>query len=123
MELINCPKCNNVMSPYVQSCSYCGAALDDPHNIDPYQRSYQPQDQQKPFNYAALASLILGVASILLATTFSGYLFPLISLILGIIGLCVNPTGRGVAITGMVISVIAMYIFILWLFLPTFGIY
>ena len=118
MELINCPKCNNVMSPYVQTCSYCGAALDNPHNIDPY----QVQDQQKPSNNVALASLILGVASILLVPTLLGFLFPFISLILGIIGLCVRPTGRGVAITGIVLSVISMYLFILLLFLIIFNI-
>lgn len=58
---------------------------------------YAPQ----PPRGMSVASMVLGLASIVFGFTF---LLPLIGFILGIVGLRRDPAGRGMAVTGLILN-------------------
>jgi membrane-bound ClpP family serine protease len=77
---------------------------------EPYPSS--PIEQQEP---AALAivSLVLGVISLLLSFTFINIVTGIISIILGAIHLSKRKTKRGLAITGIALSIVSIVLLII----------
>ena len=55
----------------------------------------------------SIASLVLGLSSILFGFTF---LVPIVGLILGIVGLRREPAGRGMAIAGVILSALVLLV-------------
>ncbi|WP_058730153.1 DUF4190 domain-containing protein [Curtobacterium oceanosedimentum] len=95
---------------------------DDQYPVQGHQGQHQPQYQQpqyaQPQQYGqpthvtvgyqpapprgmSIASMVLGLVSIVLGFTF---LVPLVGFVLGIIGVRKEPAGRGMAITGLVLN-------------------
>ena len=68
-----------------------------PQYAQPQQYGYQPA----PPRGMSIASMVLGLVSIVLGFTF---LVPLVGFVLGIIGVRKEPAGRGMAITGLVLN-------------------
>jgi hypothetical protein len=85
---------------------------------------YVQQTPASQNNGLAVASLVLGILSILLAIIpivgFIAWIMAPVGLILGIIGLG-KPTGKGMAIAGVVCSAIGLLICIGWVILFAIG--
>lgn len=107
-----CPNCGKQVNDNDNVCSYCGAALNDkpgyqqpgPMNnggYNQYNQQYQYNNQPyvKPTNGFAIAGLVLS------------FFIWLLGLIFSVIGLnkskTMNGSGRGIAIAGIVISIIS----------------
>lgn len=85
------------------------------YNAQPTSYGYQPVQQPQKSNGVAVAALVLGILSLLgLVLVFPGFIFGLVALILGIVGLnkaksIAGPGSRkGMSIAGIVMGVIAM---------------
>ena len=61
----------------------------------------------------SIASMVIGLVSIFLGFTF---ILPLIGFILGVVGLKKEPAGRGMAITGVVLSGLILAIWVVLIF-------
>ena len=65
----------------------------------------QIQYVEAPPRGLSIASLVIGLVSIVLGYTF---VLPIVGLILGVLGLKREPAGRGMAIAGIVINAIIL---------------
>lgn len=91
-----------------------------PNNYNPnggYQQNpYQNQGGREPFNGMAIASLVIGIISVIPCC-----LFPYIGIPLNIVGLVLGiisrrkPFGRGMAIAGIVLNIIFLVFATVWL--------
>jgi len=137
---IYCPHCGQVNDYKSTFCSNCGANIQNvqPKSVPTQTQIYTPPPQhtttyvvsQPPppqSNGAAVASLVTGLIGFILQfIPFVNIVSPvllIIAFITGIIGLT-KPTGKGMAIAGLILSLIDVIIFILFfiflsaLFLP-----
>lgn len=95
-------------NPYRQDTYYNQQSIPQQGYAAPYQ-GYRPY-QQKPSTGLAVASLVLGILSIVLAIPMMAWPFlfvlPIIGLVLGIIFKCRHlPVGKGLSTAGIVTSV------------------
>jgi len=74
----------------------------------------QIQYVEAPPRGLSIASLVIGLVSIVLGYTF---VLPIVGLILGVLGLKREPAGRGMAIAGIVINAIILVFVVLSLIL------
>ena len=106
-----CRKCGREIPDDSVMCGYCGT----PTNPDnPYTYGGTPQNMDEGANGLGIASMILGIVAILLACCAGGkwltFLVAAAGLILGIIALQKPKYGssRGMALAGVICSVIAL---------------
>lgn len=91
----------------------------------PYvQNPYIPPQPEEGSVGLAVASMVLGICAILISCCFYpvAFLLALVGLILGAVAIKKGPAGRGMAVTGLILSIIAVAIavFVL-LFAASFG--
>ncbi|MBB6345445.1 hypothetical protein ACWGH8_08380 [Nonomuraea muscovyensis] len=102
-------------TPYVPGGPYGGSGPYAPGGAYgtgyPPATPYQPGPQAKPGNGLATASLVLGVASpFLVFVCFTGLLTAILSIVFGAVALS-KGVGKGRAVAGIVISVLALVLF------------
>ena len=106
-----CRKCGREIPDDSVMCGYCGTPV-NPDN--PYTYGGTPQNMDEGANGLGIASMILGIVAILLACCAGGkwltFLVAAAGLILGIIALQKPKYGssRGMALAGVICSVIAL---------------
>ncbi|MHA1211854.1 MAG: zinc-ribbon domain-containing protein [Candidatus Heimdallarchaeota archaeon] len=137
---IYCSHCGSGNDPGTKFCVSCGASIDSKPQQQPVQQP-QPVHQQQPVvsvavlppqrqsNGAAVTSLITGIIGFIIAwIPFVSIISPILlltALITGIIGVT-KPTGKGMAIAGIVLSVMAgiaftmVLVFLSYFFIPIF---
>ena len=111
MVMFKCPECGSEINENINSCPNCG-----------YPIQYHPQntgdnnsrDSEKIG--LAVASMVLGILSLLLVCVAIGYVLAVIGLILGIVSLSQNYGGKGMAIAGVTTSSITLAFLIVGLF-------
>ena len=119
-----CRKCGREIPDDSVMCGYCGT----PTNPDnPYTYGGTPQNMDEGANGLGIASMILGIVAILLACWAGGkwltFLVAAAGLILGIIALQKPKYGsRGMALAGVICSVIALLMKIIVIILLGVGI-
>jgi hypothetical protein len=67
-----------------------------------YAAPYDPRTQPKG---KSVASLVIGIVSLVLGFTF---IVPIVGVILGAVGMSSEPAGRGMAIAGVILNLIAL---------------
>ncbi len=97
-----CPKCGGQVDGNAPFCPNCGAALGQPQ-AQPQQTTYVYQQQPaQQTNIYAILGLVFA------------FLFPVVGLILSIIGLNkskeMNGEGHGLALAGLIVSIVEMAI-------------
>lgn len=120
-----CRKCGREIPDDSVMCGYCGT----PTNPDnPYTYGGTPQNMDEGANGLGIASMILGIVAILLACCAGGkwltFLVAAAGLILGIIALQKPKYGssRGMALAGVICSVVALLMKIIVIILLGVGI-
>lgn len=104
-----CGNCGNMMQDMDNVCSQCGTMVDN--NI----RAYRPSERvNKPSNNQAIIGLILGVSAIFF------FWIPVVPVIASVIGIVLSiigikgadngKSGKGIAIGGLVCSILALSI-------------
>ena len=88
----------------------------------------QPYDQAEPIpepvpesKGMSIASLILGIVSIVCCCFFTSGLTGLIGIILGAIGMKKAPSAKGMAIAGIIMSAVGIVLFIVYIILVLAG--
>ena len=111
-----CRKCGREIPDDSVMCGYCGTPV-NPDN--PYTYGGTPQNMDEGANGLGIASMILGIVAILLACCVAAA-----GLILGIIALQKPKYGssRGMALAGVICSVIALLMKIIVIILLGVGI-
>ena len=99
---MNCPKCNYPNDSRNKFCQNCGTPL--PQNIN---------NQKSGGSGLAKASLIFGIAGLVLTFVVIGVAPAIIGLILGMIAIAMNKPQKGMSIVGILISVMALMIFLI----------
>ncbi len=61
-------------------------------------------------NGFAITSLILGIVSLVFCWIWFGGLLPILGIVFGILGIKKGPNGKGMAIAGLVMSIVALVI-------------
>ncbi len=101
-----CPKCGSVVDENAPFCPNCGAALGQP------QAQQQQQQQQPTVIYQQTTQQQSNIFAIL-GLVFA-FIFPIVGLVLSIIGLNkakeMNGEGHGLALAGLVVSIVEMVI-------------
>lgn len=107
MALIKCPDCGREFSDKAVSCPFCGCPINDARQVGGiYESNYAP-----PRTGMAIASMVLGIISLFTWLFFIGFLLAAIGLILGVISLLNNQSGKGMATAGVVTSSITLFFF------------
>lgn len=98
-------------------------------NNNPYgpymQNPYLPPQQEEGSVGLAVASMVLGICAILFSCCFYpiAFLLSLIGLILGAVAIKKGPAGKGMAVTGLILSIISIGIaVVILLFAASLGI-
>lgn len=120
MSLFNCPECGIEISTEAKYCPYCGRPIEGQryHEVHYYQ---QEQGQPPGSSGLAIASMVLGILSITFTCLGVGWIFGIIALILGMVSLCGNYRGYGMAVTGVITSVISIFFIALIFFIGFLG--
>ena len=71
-------------------------------------------EQTKKQSGFGIASLVLGIIGMILSCVCVGIIFDIIAIVLGIIAIADNPSRKGLAISGIITSVIGVIVFILF---------
>ena len=87
-------------------------------NQQPYQQPYNPQGQQPEQKGFSIASLVLGILSVVCC---GAGLFGILGLIFGIMGQKRAPSSKGMATAGIVLSAIGIVLFIVIIFMSAVG--
>ena len=105
MALIKCPECGQEVSLKADRCPHCGYQL------------HQWKENDTESGNMAIASMILGILSIILSCILIGFVLAPIAFILGVVALVQHKGGTGMAIAGIATSSIV----IILLFLAIIG--
>ncbi len=74
-----------------------------------YQNQYQPYQQPKASNGMSIASMVLGIIGIIMfCIPYFAIPAAIVGLILGIVSIRTHKGGRGMAIAGLILSIIAL---------------
>ncbi|HIU74907.1 MAG TPA: DUF4190 domain-containing protein [Candidatus Pelethocola excrementipullorum] len=120
MSLFICPQCGKEIDANEQACPYCGLPLNQSSQGNPYQQPYHMQNQQPQGSSGlSIASMVLGILSIVFSCLGLGWILGVIGLILGIVAIFNKNQGRGMAIAGITTSAISILLIILLLILGT----
>lgn len=76
-----------------------------------YQDPYQNTPPEEPAGFA-IASLVLGIVSIVLSCTYINIVTAIIAIVLGAIHIAKHRTRRGMAIAGIILSVVSIVVLI-----------
>lgn len=103
-----CPKCSSNIPDNAVHCPNCGAALSS-NNAVQVQNQFGDTEKQGGMGFG-IASMVLGILSILCSCCFYYLSIPLsiVGLILGAIAVHKKNRGRGMAIAGLVLSIISL---------------
>lgn len=77
-----------------------------------YQDPYQNRPTEEPGGLA-IASLVLGIVSIVLSCTYINIVTAIIAIVLGAVHIAKHSTRRGMAIAGIVLSIISIVVLII----------
>lgn len=102
---MNCPKCNYPNDSRNKFCQNCGAPLPQVQN--------ERNNKNNGSGSMAIASMILGIAGLILTFIIIGIIPAVIGLILGIVALVTKKPKKGMSITGIVLSVLSILLFII----------
>ena len=123
MELMKCPQCGSQFPDNTRKCPVCDYILDGSGYYEPesdisqyeppYGSVYEERPEQTGGTGLAIASMVLGIVSIVLTCLFIGILPGIVGLILGIISIAKDKPGKGMAVAGIVTSAIGIVLFFL----------
>ena len=99
---MNCPKCNYPNDPRNKFCQNCGSPL--------LQNANKPKSEKYGL---AISSFVLGILGFVFTFIVIGIVPAIIGLILGIVSIAKDTKKKGMAIAGIVISIIAIMLFII----------
>ena len=112
METTRCPFCREEIKAGAIKCKHCGSTI-----VDVSQMQNRTEKKKDGTLWLPLPSMIIGIICFLAllddsewdTDTFVGlFIMAIISFILGIISVNTQKTGKGMAITGIVLSSIAL---------------
>lgn len=99
---MNCPKCNYPNDPRNKFCQNCGSPL--------LQNANKPKSEKYGL---AISSFVLGILGFVFTFIVIGIVPAIIGLILGIVSIAKDTKKKGMAIAGIVISIIAIMLFVI----------
>lgn len=117
--MVSCMDCDQEPHDIAPTCRRCG----EPRPVVAPARPADPGMKENPLRNAAITSLVLGVLCVLAVLDNSEWhsevtagmaLFSVVGLVLGIVSLRISGRGRGMAVVGIVVSVIGLLVS-LWL--------
>lgn len=73
--------------------------------------NYEVVGNEPKTNGLGIASMVIGILSII-GTCCYGWILGIIGLILGIVGVCLRGYGKGMAIAGIILNLIAIILFV-----------
>ena len=116
MSLFICPQCGKEIDENEQACPYCGLQLNQSSQGNPYQQPYPMQNQQPQGSSGlSIASMVLGILSLVFSCLGVGWILGIIGLILGIVALFNKNQGRGMAIAGITTSALSIFFIVILL--------
>ena len=120
MSLFNCPECGIEISTEAKYCPYCGRLIEGQR----YQNTYYHQPEQNQHSGSsglAIASMVLGVLSLVFMCLGVGWIFGIIGIVLGLASLCRNNLGYNMALAGVITSGISLIFIVLIIFIGFLG--
>jgi hypothetical protein len=123
-----CAKCGSQVDAGSSYCQKCGAAVDQPAVAQPVAATAPPMPRQaaavNKTSSMAIASLVLGIVSIIINPLF---LFSILAIIFGVSGISqVNKSngaikGKGMAVSGLILGIISIALMVLVIALVGFS--
>lgn len=99
-----CHECGKEISDGMSTCPNCGCP------IDLQREDIQYGNESK--TGLAIASMVLGILSLVLMCIAIGYVLAIIGIILGIISLVQHYGGKGMAIAGVTTSAVTLFLLV-----------
>lgn len=119
MAMIQCKNCNSIVDGAEPFCPNCGAPTAQPQqpvNQQPvYQQQVyvQPAAPQSRTNGCGIAGFVLGLISLIFCWWPYLAWLSIPGLALSIVGMCLKNRSKGLAIAGLVCSIIALLVWII----------
>ena len=107
MALVRCPECGTEINENLNSCPNCG------YPIQSQTRNTVDNEIHSEKIGLSIASMVLGIVSILTICVWIGVIPAIIGLVLGIIVLKQKRKGKGMAIAGIAMSALAILIVVM----------
>ena len=107
MALVRCPECGTEINENLNSCPNCG------YPIQSQTRNTIDNEIHSEKIGLSIASMVLGIVSILTICVWIGVIPAIIGLVLGIIVLKQKRKGKGMAIAGIAMSALAILIVVM----------